>query len=252
MDIYIAKAGQHTGPFSEAQLESMLKTGMIELTDSAWHDGLSDWLPLHNVLNISPPVPRPLQPPPIPVSPRSAYNTPSASAESAMFLYIPIERLVAMSIVSIGLYDLYWIYRNWRYLKERDGLKILPFLRGTFGYFFIYSLLKTIKTDPPTNRIIQARFSPGSLATGWIILTLIGNVLGSSPDGVVSIIATSISALSFCFLIPVQRHINALNEALPVRLAYYRWSTGHFVCLVFGIICWFLILIGLGFMLSSV
>ena len=230
MDIYIAKAGQHTGPFSEAQLESMLKTGMIELTDSAWHDGLSEWLPLHNVLNISP----------------------SASAESAMFLYIPIERLVAMSIVSIGLYDLYWIYRNWRYLKERDGLKILPFLRGTFGYFFIYSLLKTIKTDPPTNRIIQARFSPGSLATGWIILTLIGNVLGSSPDGVVSIIATSISALSFCFLIPVQRHINALNEALPVRLAYYRWSTGHFVCLVFGIICWFLILIGLGFMLSSV
>jgi hypothetical protein len=63
MQIYIAKSGQQTGPFSIEQLKSMLNSGMIALNDSAWHDGLVAWQPLHQVLNIAPPTP---QPPAIP------------------------------------------------------------------------------------------------------------------------------------------------------------------------------------------
>ena len=237
MNIYIAKSGQQTGPFSEAQVESMLKSGTISLTDLAWHDGLSAWIPLHQVLNVSPPVPQPIQPLPI--------SATGGEAPNRMFLYIPIGRLVAMSIVSLGLYEVYWIYRNWRYLKERDGLKIWPFWRAVLGIFFIYPLLETIKTDPTTNRIVPARFSPGPLATGWIILVLLGNLASHASEPVVSFIGILLSVPSFCFLIPVQRHINALNEALPVRPSYYPWSAGHIVCLVLGIIFWLLILVGL-------
>jgi hypothetical protein len=150
-----------------------------------------------------------------------------------------------MSIVSFNLYDVYWIYRNWRYLKERDGLKIWPFWRAIFGIFFIYSLLETIKTDPEINRIVPAQFFPGRLATGWIILDLIGRLSARSPEAVVNWAGILLSAPSFCFLIPVQRHINALNEALPVRPPYYPWSAGHIVCLVLGITIWLLMLVGL-------
>ena len=64
MQIYVAKSGQQTGPFSEEQLQSMLSSRMVALTDSAWHDGLSSWIPLHQVLNVSPPLPTAAVPPP--------------------------------------------------------------------------------------------------------------------------------------------------------------------------------------------
>jgi hypothetical protein len=38
MQIYIAKSRQQTGPFSEQQIESKLNSGMVALSDSAWHE----------------------------------------------------------------------------------------------------------------------------------------------------------------------------------------------------------------------
>jgi hypothetical protein len=51
---------------------------------------------------------------------------------------------------------------------------------------------------------------------------------------------------SFLCLVPVQNYINAVTEKRNPGLKYYRWSSGHIVCLVFGIIVWALLLIGLG------
>ncbi|HWM24107.1 MAG TPA: hypothetical protein VNP98_04735 [Chthoniobacterales bacterium] len=147
-----------------------------------------------------------------------------------------------MSVVSLGLYDAYWIYRNWRYLKERDGLPIQPFWRGIFGLFFFHSLLKTIETDDAVNRIQKATFSPGSLAAGWIIVNLLGRALSRGPEPGTNLVGILISCSSFAFLLPVQNYINAINEASVARPPYYEWSPGHIVCLVIGIVMWSLIL----------
>lgn len=66
MQIYIAKSGHQTGPFAEEQVNSMLTAGMVELADLAWHEGLPDWIPLHQVLNISPAARHVMQRPPLP------------------------------------------------------------------------------------------------------------------------------------------------------------------------------------------
>jgi hypothetical protein len=164
---------------------------------------------------------------------------------SPMFLYIPVSRLVVMSIVSMGLYEMYWIYRNWRYLKERDGLKIQPFWRGWFGIFYCHSILKAILTDRQTNAIEKASFSAGGLATGWIILVILGSAIGRSNEAAVSFLGTLISLPSFLFFLPVQNHINRVNDRISPRPPYKSWSAGHTVCLVWGIIIWLLILAGM-------
>jgi len=64
MEIYIARSGQQIGPFSERQIQSMLDSGMVTLGDSAWRQGISAWLPLHQILEFCPPLPA--QPPAIP------------------------------------------------------------------------------------------------------------------------------------------------------------------------------------------
>lgn len=58
MEIFIAKREQRTGPFTIQQIETMISSGMVEIGDMAWHSELPDWLPLHQVLGICPPVPR--------------------------------------------------------------------------------------------------------------------------------------------------------------------------------------------------
>jgi uncharacterized RDD family membrane protein YckC len=51
MQIYIAKSGQQTGPFTVDQVQSMLGSGMVSLNDLAWHDGHTSWQPLHQIVN---------------------------------------------------------------------------------------------------------------------------------------------------------------------------------------------------------
>jgi hypothetical protein len=245
MQIYVVKGGQQTGPFSEGQLESMLCSGMVSLTDLAWHVGLSEWLPLHEVLDVRVPVGSGANVAPVPAEKGSTSAVGSrATKTEGVFLYIPIGRLVVMSILTLGFYDVYWIFRNWRFFKERDGLRIWPFWRGIFSYFFLSSLLEKIKSDTATNRGVPAPFSSGGLATGWIILTLVGGILCRQGDPVAYLVGLLLSAPAFCFLLPVQRHINAINEALPIRPAYCGWSVGHIVCVAHAIVLWLMLIVG--------
>jgi len=175
-------------------------------------------------------------------------ETPAHSVEQAtpLFLYIPVSRLILMSIISFGVYEMYWIYKNWRYVKERDHLymHIRPFWRGWFGIFYCHSLLRRIHEDEEARAIQVPLFSPNGLATGWVVLIIISNIVGRAPGIAASIIAAFIP--SFLCLVPVQNYVNSVSEQRSPGQPYYRWSSGHVVCLVFGIIIWALLLIGLG------
>lgn len=62
MEIFIAKNNQQTGPFTSEQLNSMISAGMVQITDMAWHSELPNWIPLHQILGVCPPIPIPAQP----------------------------------------------------------------------------------------------------------------------------------------------------------------------------------------------
>ncbi len=46
MQIYLARDNVQAGPYSLKQLNTMLASGEVELTDLAWHDGMQQWQPL--------------------------------------------------------------------------------------------------------------------------------------------------------------------------------------------------------------
>ncbi len=159
-----------------------------------------------------------------------------------MFLYIPTGRLIVLSIVSLSLYEAYWIYKNWRYIKERDNLDIRPFWRGVFGVFFCHSLLRRIHEDTEARTIQVPTFSPGSLATGWVVLIFLANILSRAPGLTLTIMSAFIP--SFLCLAPVQKYVNEVTKKRNPNEPYYGWSAGHVVCLVWGIIIWGLVLVG--------
>ncbi|HVF72602.1 MAG TPA: RDD family protein [Chthoniobacterales bacterium] len=50
MQIIIAKDGEQLGPYDETQLKEMVEAGTIALTDLAWRDGLTDWIPVATII----------------------------------------------------------------------------------------------------------------------------------------------------------------------------------------------------------
>lgn len=233
---HISRDGQQAGPYDEDAIREQVARGALSTSDLCWREGFSGWQPIGKALSIEPVGP---VPPPIPQG-----EVPTAGKDAPLFLYIPVARLIVLSIVSMGLYEVYWIYKNWRYIKERDGLNISPFWRGFFGIFYCHSLLRRIHEDEEARSYQQPAFTPGSLATGWVLLRILANGISRMP----SVAASIISAFtpSFLCLVPVQNHINAVTEKRNPAQKAYGWSAGHIVCLVFGIVVWALLLVGLG------
>jgi len=171
-------------------------------------------------------------------------NDQQVSVSEPLFLYVSPMRLVLLSILSFSLYEVYWMYKNWRHIKERDGLKIRPFWRAIFGIFFCHSLLRRIHGDQEAQSIQEPTFSPDTLATGWVILVIIGNLVSRSPEAVAGVLAAFIP--SFLCLVPVQKYINEVTQRRNSEHNYSPWSLGHIVCFVLGVLLWALTLSGLG------
>lgn len=232
---YLAVDGKQTGPFDEETIRRQVATGQRRPDDLCWGQGMADWQPIGSVLNLATEA---SLPPPLPTAAMASVDT-----SAPLFLYVPIGRLVVLSLLSMNLYEAYWIYKNWSYIRQRDKLDIRPFWRGFFGVFFCHSLLRRIHEDPEARAIQEPQFSAGGLATGWVVLMIVGNIISRAPSVTASVVAALIP--SFLCFVPVQIYINAVTERRNPGQKPHAWSSGHIVCLVFGIIVWSLLLLGL-------
>jgi serine/threonine protein kinase len=141
-------------------------------------------------------------------APVSAEQTIPVSTSEPMYFPVSITKLVVMSIVTLGLYQLYWGYKNWKSYKLRSNADIMPIARAIFGVFYTYPLFGHIARDAEQAQIKS--FPAGVLAIVWILLAAIAPRL---PDPF-----WLITFLSFCALIPVQKTINQLNQkAVPTH-----------------------------------
>lgn len=166
-------------------------------------------------------------------------------SNNAKFLYISESRFVLMSIFTLGIFETYWIYKNWQYIKEKDNLDIMPFWRAMFGIFFLHSLLSSIEEDHELNLIEKATFSGANLATVWVIMMVIGNILGKFDDISINIFGILIALPSFLCLLPVQKYINQVNNTFNPDSTYAEWSFGQVLCLLVGIPLFALVLVGI-------
>jgi len=152
---------------------------------------------------------------------------------NSQFLFIPLSRYIIMSVVTFGIYQVYWIYKNWEYLKNRDNLNIHPFWRGIFGIFTVHELLGAIHDDPILNKNKSAQFNPFFLATGWVIIVFIRAVFNGMSKNFNADFAflfiLVLLVIQLTFFIPVQRYINEVNARVTPAPAHYPWSAGHFV-----------------------
>ena len=72
MDLYLYRHDQQTGPYTEVEARALVADGEITAQCLAWREGLSEWLPLEQVIALPP---RPVHTqglPPVPARPVKA------------------------------------------------------------------------------------------------------------------------------------------------------------------------------------
>ncbi|WP_157691774.1 hypothetical protein [Noviherbaspirillum autotrophicum] len=143
----------------------------------------------------------------------------AAHAGEPPFFAVSLVKLTVMSVCTAGFYELYWYYRNWQRIRQREGSHIMPFWRAFFSLFFCYSCFARIR-DYGKETGMPMRVPAALLAAGWTVTTMLWKL----PDPY-----WWASSLAVVFLLPAQAQANRLNAiACPghqrnARLSAWNW-----------------------------
>jgi len=176
----------------------------------------------------------------MPVPPINAYTPPAAVDSSVVSEQLPyfevgLGKFVTLSILTFGIYDLYWMYQQWKRIKARTSEDLSPFWRAFFSAFWCYSLLQRIRSDTIADRL-AVDWTSGYLATMYFILVCLWRL----PDP-----WWLVCYLSFLPLVPVVQTIATLHDGhAAVRDKNTHFSGANVATVIIGCIVLLLILVG--------
>jgi len=154
-------------------------------------------------------------------------------AETGEFHPLAIHKLIVMSICTLGFYELYWFYRNWRRVQARTGASMMPFWRAVWAPLWAYSLFEEVDNEA-LRRQIQSGWSSVLLALSFFLLCATWRLPGAWG---------LITLLSWLPLIPVQGTINQMAVSRGVR-PNVDFGTWHLMVCLLGAVGVLLVVIG--------
>jgi len=162
-------------------------------------------------------------------------GTGPVDSDQPPFFPVSIPKFIVMSICTLGIYELYWFYKNWNLIRQREQTDIMPFWRGFFAFFFCYQCFSRIREHAQSVGVSQS-VAAGPLAIGWIITT----VLWKLPDPY-----WLVSEFAFLFMLPPVAAANRINaKVLPNHNPNGRFTAWNWVAIVLGGILVVLAVIG--------
>jgi len=189
-------------------------------------------------------------------APQSIYRVPQFSYAQKPF------RLIFISIISCGLYEIYWHFRTWKQLKLTQKLSISPFWRTVGGvfvpfvnYFIVYNLFHLIKNFGEKNET-KTFASPFLLSFPYATLGTLSLLFAISNELSEEIPSTFGEAIVILFvdvlwllisnsiLAVVQKSLNRTWQKVSPELKIReRFSDGEIAVMFFGIILWIFLFI---------
>ena len=149
---------------------------------------------------------------------------PAPGAQAVAYFPVSRTKLLVLTFCTLGIYQYYWFYKNWKIIKERTGEDIYPFWRTFFAVFFCYQLFDRVRKH--ASESAPSDLSAGLLAAVWIIVTILHRL----PDPY-----WLVTFLSVFALLPVQEEMNAINQdAAPQHDPNARFTAWNWVAVLVG------------------
>ena len=155
------------------------------------------------------------------------------TAVESRYHVVPVWRFVLMSVLTFGVYEVYWFWKNWACVKRADGSDIWPVPRAIFAGFTYFALLTDLNTQ------LAARGVQRELSAGLGVGFLLASMLYRLPEPYSLLTLTSV-----VFLIPAAKAMRELaSEAALAEGA--AWRLRHTVVAVLAVPFFVLAAIGL-------
>ncbi len=150
---------------------------------------------------------------------------------------LSVNKFVILSIVTLGLYELWWIFKSWRFFQDKEKSDIMPAVRTIFSIFYLIPLFNKILNLAKNNGYKHSYVSV-FLFVGFLIVNLL--VLLPTPFFLAAIV-------SFVFLIPPYKALNFAVDYCEgfTIIEQSAFSKRQIFLLIIGVILWILVFVGI-------
>ncbi|MFW2439494.1 MAG: DUF3857 domain-containing protein [Arenicellales bacterium] len=146
--------------------------------------------------------------------------------------YYPVSsaKVFILSIATLGIYLIYWFYKNWVYVKARDKSSIIPWGRALFYGFWMYPLYLSLSREDFYNGQDVPKYRNlfyGFLAFGFLV--------GSALSGIDDVRSYAALLISIVCLMPLVEMINRITlHSNEYYVFNSRWRPRHLIFIIFG------------------
>ena len=181
------------------------------------------------------------------------YQTPSSdlstdsSSSIEKFYVVSIKKFTILFFSTVGIYTVYWFYKNWQQYRMRTDEDIWPVPRGIFSIFFAHSLFNNIQEDLVKNSQ-NFNWNPGLLATGYVVFSIISNVadrlagkdIGSPWSDMISFLMLPVI---YIILVQAQKAIN-ISQNDRDGVSNDKLTFANYFWVLTGLSLWALAIVG--------
>jgi hypothetical protein len=133
---------------------------------------------------------------------------------------IPLERILFMSVISHGLYILYWLFLTWKHYRDHTGEEAFPYWHAMTQTVPIYSFFRVHAHMRVFTELMRKEELTTTISPGWaVIAVLVSGTLGSVSLGnegeitqgtaiSMALLDTFAVAILACLLLHVQANLN--------------------------------------------
>ena len=138
-------------------------------------------------------------------------------------------KFITLNILTLGFYNIYWLAKNWTFVKEQEKSEIMPNVRGFLTIVFFFQLASKILKSAERHKYPHP-FSPVNLTVFYILFLVAYNT-----DSVFSVLGL----LHFLVFIPLVNAIAFINKKSGNHSKNIRkWGGGEVAAAVIGGFIW--------------
>lgn len=158
-------------------------------------------------------------------------------SELQEFELVSVQKFILLTVLSLGLYQIWWSYKTWKFFKDKDSLDIIPAARAIFLIIFLYSLFERIQ-EFSKSKGYSKNFSSIGYFLGFIGLSLSSRL----PDPYWTVSFFSM----FCFVPAIESLNNGIKASEDYNVIERRkFNYRQIIIIIIGTVLWLLILIGI-------
>jgi hypothetical protein len=179
------------------------------------------------------------------------YATPEADLDQvsgkAPFYVVSTGKFMTLMVATLGLYGIYWFYRNWTGYRDYSGERIWPVPRAIFAIFFVHALFRHV-IEKAEEEDVTVPFKHGSSTFQYVFIAVLSFVLSQFSQRNIGSPLTDIAGVLLMFLLvwvmlPVQEGINRVCADAEGE-GNSQITTANVLWILFGLLMWVLMIIG--------